>query len=493
MIYQDTKRFLKNHLKTPSIDYVWGDGDNQALIAFLHKRYSTNELQRYASELKEAFRDFFEPICKILINFAPEAGVKYKCIAYNVHPSVSKHLQALIAIIKDNEQYIQYPYEGKNDLICICSRIRRKINLEINDTSESINKRQLIKYAITKALELEKRDVVFYLKRKYLVKVFDTNLYLGAKREVEAPKKRNESVEKFNGYDELELQNHYDMLFEEYEIDEFLDVVVDDFFDQKMDLLALDANFFEKSAIRAIRDIFVEELLHYTDADEEYLTGFAGYVFRKHFEDVYLKIASVILDNLLQDINETRRFLNFYSGEVVMENGFKYQMPSLVKEDGDSWNIQSAISIVTNYLRAYNKKEDFLEEIDAIDEQLEELVESCDAYEAITTQIKQMKMDQLQNKSSLDRIKATKEVSNDSKVEALRQNLIQTQEEIRELESQQIEFQKCISQKNSLLAQRKKIEMSIKNVDQTITSYGNLYESILQSLAKALVQKKVKI
>ncbi len=506
MIYQDTKRFLKNHLKSPKFDYEWGVKDNLLFLKYLAGRYSSHDLDLAPAEVREAVRDFFEPLCKVIVNFSQDKGVTYKCFEYRVEPQDSKHLEKIIQIIQSNYKFIEYPYQGKNDLICLTGKIRRLINMEIYDSNESINKKKLIKYAITKALNLDTRDVVFYLKRKYLVKIFDKNLYLASHKNVEPPKQRDESVEKFNGFDENELQSHYQLLFDDIDLDEFLNMVISELFIQKINFAKIDTYFFEKYALRAIRDILASELTHYTDANREYLIGFAGYIFRKNFQQVYLKIASVVLEEIANDNKEALEFLKHYAGEIILLDGVKYKMPSLEKEDGTKWNVQSAIAISNMWIKTKQKIDTLLLALSDTDVKLGA---SSDIEVAIT------KMQETQNyliqemdtlNSEMEHKKFDRTVIKEFhghtdafqvELGAMRDKISQIDSEISEIDSSINEMtsqaKDAIFERKKLLALKMNMQKSISMLEQNLKVNNKLYQSIIVALANALTKKRVMV
>jgi hypothetical protein len=506
MIYQDTKRFLKNHLGSAKIDQEWGFRDNLALFNILESRYTQKELSLNTSEIKEAFRDFFEPVCKVVVDFSVEKGVAFKCFAYRVEPKESKHLRSLVNIIQTNHKYIEYPYQGKNDLICLLGGIRRRINQEIVDSHESINKKALIKQAIIQALELSDRDVVFYLKRKYLVKIFDKNLYLSSKENIAAPRKRDLTTEKFNGFDEEELESHYYMLFEDIDIDQFLDLVVSEFFVQKISFKTLDGTFFETQALRVIRDVFADELTNHTQENKEYLIGFAGYIFRRHFEDMFVKIAAQILQEIASDNKEAIEFLRYYSGEIILVDGVKYKIPSLEKEDGSRWNVQSAIAISNMWIKTKQKMDKMVVSLKDISEKIKPLAQTTEVLAQISEQKEQLKKELSiitqeieQRKYNTQLIKQFQSDSEEfarqmqqikAKESALKQkieDLNKTQEQITE------ESKSALTEKKKLELQAKNIQNSINGLEQNLKANSKLYESILSSLANALIKKKQRL
>ena len=175
MIYQYVKRYLKNTLEKPKMNFEWSPLDDVKFFNFIQQRYTLEEFSKEISEVKVAFKDFFEPVGKIVFRYKEENGIKFKIFPYRVKPQDSKHLTNIIKIINTNKKYIKYPYQGQDDQIVILGKIRREVNRELFDTEESVNVKELIRHAIKIALHLGQRDIVTQLKRKYLIKIFNKN------------------------------------------------------------------------------------------------------------------------------------------------------------------------------------------------------------------------------------------------------------------------------------------------------------------------------
>jgi len=226
MIYQDVKRYLKNTFNQPQIDFEWSTLDNIKFFSFIEARYTSEELSHETSEIKEAFKDFFEPVGKIVFRYKDDRGIKIKIFPYRIKPQDSKHLKNIIKIIHNNRKSIEYPYKEQNDQIAILGKIRREINQEIADSDESVHAKELIKHAIRVALDLKDGDIVTQLKRKFIVKIFSKNKVLEKEIQVDvvAPKERKGIQNRFNGYSPEEIETTYKELYikGDVKIEEFL-------------------------------------------------------------------------------------------------------------------------------------------------------------------------------------------------------------------------------------------------------------------------------
>ncbi|MDA7848184.1 hypothetical protein N8972_01710, partial [Sulfurospirillum sp.] len=125
MIYQDVKRFLKRYLNKPTQNYEWTGRDNFVFLDYIQSRYSDEQIDNDVMEVRQAFRDFFEPVGSLVVRFSRSTGIMYKIMPYSVKPEKSKHLKKLISIIQENRRSVEYPYNEKEDQIALLGKIRR--------------------------------------------------------------------------------------------------------------------------------------------------------------------------------------------------------------------------------------------------------------------------------------------------------------------------------------------------------------------------------
>ena len=213
MIYHYIRRYLKNVYEKPSLKIKWSQLDNIKFFHFIEDRYTMEEFRKELSEAKEAFRDFFEPIGTLLFRYKEDNGIAFKILPYSIEAKDSKYLSKLIHIIQNNRKAILYPYNNQNNQLAITGKIRRAINAEIYDIKESVNKKELIKYAIRKALDLSERDIVIQLKRIYLVKILQENQSLPKVVTKEKTELDKEKANRYNGYSQEQFEETYKKLF----------------------------------------------------------------------------------------------------------------------------------------------------------------------------------------------------------------------------------------------------------------------------------------
>jgi hypothetical protein len=377
MIYQDVKRYLKNTFNKPTIDFEWSVLKNIKLFAFLEARYTSEEISREVFEIKEAFKDFFEPVGKIIFRYKDEIGIHIKVFPYRVNPKDSKHLQHIITIIHHNRKSIEYPYRGQNDQIAILGKIRREVNREISDSDESVNSKELIKHAIRVALDLKDRDIVIQLKRKYIVKIFSKNRVLEkeVQEDISAPKERKGIQNRFNGYSPEEIEETYKDIFVkgDVKIEYFLKSVMRKIFLKKLNFNVISNDFYESKSLGIIQVAITKELTDYLSLEKDFITGVSGYLMRKHFQEIHEIMAIKLIECIYNKNANAKNFLLHYTGQIILSDNKKYKIPSLETEDGQKWNSGSLICICNLWMHTKRKRKTYEHKLSEINIRIDEL------------------------------------------------------------------------------------------------------------------------
>ena len=352
MLYQYVKRYLKKTFTEPQEDFNWDLLNNIHFSTYIEGRYSSSDIMRESSEVKEAFKDFLAPIGNVVFRYSEETGIKVKIFPYRVKPEDSKHLKKIIKIIQTNRKHIKYPYQHQNDQIAILGKIRREVNREVADTQESVNVRELIKYAIRVALDLGEKDVITQLKRKYIVKIFQKNSVLQAETDVEDPGKREGIQNRYNGYTAEQIEETYKEIFErgDIKIGYFLKSAMKAVFKDTLDFRKIDNRYYEEKALKIIHAGIAKELTNY-------ILGMTGYIMRRSFYQIHELMAIEIIERIYDKDTNANDFLIYYNGKTVLVDNQKYSIPSLETGDGRKWNNSSLIGICNLWMNTKKRKE----------------------------------------------------------------------------------------------------------------------------------------
>ena len=511
MIYQDVKRFLKRHLQRPSKELEWKEHDNFLLLNFIQSRYSDQQINNNTSEIRQAFKDFFEPIGNLVVRFKNDTGVHYKIFAYRVKPKDSKHLNTIIEIIRNNRRSIEYPYHDREDQMAILGKIRRHINAQIIETDEAVNKKELVRYAIKQALQLDERDVVIHLRKIYIVKLFKKNLHLNP--EAKDPKPINKDEKRFHGYNADDLSNHYNELISDLDIESFLDNVMALLFAGKLNFDEITNNYYEANVLTLIRYAIAEELKQYVSKNQDYLLGFAGYIFRNNFEAIHERIAIEIFEQVSIKNKNAETFLNYYSGTILVENGNRYAMPELSTPDGKRWNIASITATATMWLRTRHQEKKSVADFqnleaeyiqvatlyDTTSKQYEQQSEALDKYtqqlgimqNEIVHARKNFKLKEDGNLNKKETTQISKFVQqSQQKMITIEEKILKTEPMCRDLQN---EAKKLKIRYLDLKTRKQVIELDLRTLKKNLSINSDAFHSVLHSLVQALIQRKKRI
>lgn len=383
MIYQYARRYLKNNLKNPKYEDSWTSLNNLQFLSYIKKRYTNEEVTTEISEVREAFKDFFEPIGSIVFRYKEGVGVKLKVFPYRIEPKDSKHLTNIENIIHKNKSSIKYPYQNQNDQIAILGKIRRKINAEIIETDESINKKELVKYAIRIALKLADKDIVVQLKRKFIVKIFEQNTVLESEKDVKVPLKKEGIQNRYNGYTIEQIEETYKEIFDNSSTDikYFLKSVMKVVLTKELDFGVISNIYYEDNALRLIHAQIARELNKYVSLEQDYILGITGFLMREHFHKVHELMVLDILEKIFKQSVNAHKFILYYNGNTVLINNKKFQVPSLETEDGRRWNNTSLIGVCNVWMNNKTKLEKFKHRLMDSDGKIDDLNEALSHIE----------------------------------------------------------------------------------------------------------------
>ena len=334
MIYMNLKFYLRTNLKKASVDFKWTEDDNRKIFAHLNNHFSFEYLSkaRNRSEIKQAFIDFFEPIGYILFRLK-DNKIALKIFPYKIEPKDSKYSKILINIILANKNLVDFNYKGRSDQIVIQHKLRRNLYHYVDDiTDEQINKKELIKYVVKNALQLQDNDLVLNKKRKIFIKTLPNKVRKKILKDT--PSEAN----RYNGYSEDELKKLSDEYFDSDAIDSFLQLLSFELFKNIFLQKQINNSDYEKSIYSLIQNTIAEELSEFTDKDIEFRKGFAGYIFRINFIKVFTYISNEILKHVYLKDEYITSWLKYYDGSIIIDDKKRYISPELLNSAGQRLN-----------------------------------------------------------------------------------------------------------------------------------------------------------
>lgn len=501
MLISKLKTYLKTTLDTPSIDFKWSDEDNEKFFSYLNElvtleSISDKDIQKI---IKQAFKEYFEPVGYILFKMS-QTQLRVKIFPYKIEPKDSANLDAIIDIILENEDSIEYNYNNKEDLICLQKDLTLKLVHFVNRIdNEEINKKELLKYAVREAFELNENDIVIIKNNQIFVKLLDSS----SVREVKDEEK-NTIAGRYNGIQESELVSFYnDFFLKEVSVD-FFQIVAEQFVDIYMLDKKIDNFAYEKYVFSIIQSIITEQLTNSFDYNENFFKGFSGYIFRIHFKEVFGHIANLVLSEMISSNNYIIDFLKYYSLNIVVLDGQKYKVPEIEAENGLKWNVISMISVVKVYIKTKLSLEDIKDKKYQLIETLKSLlIDSLSPIEYnsnINKEIEKISQSLVHTTSKLDiYVDSLNTLKNDADKTVLRNNVEQVKKEIQVLKNEKTKLISKMIKKETLNKYndiKKEIDSLIRQErreERIIEQNKESYASIKNSLVKALSSKKVLI
>lgn len=408
------------------------------------------------------------------------------------------YLDDVIQLINDNEDLIQYSYKGKDNQLLMSKVLVDKIYTMIEkDKSAEIDKKDLLKLVIRQAFELSKNDVVVSKSGQIFIKTFDEK----TKQEVRE-KDVGTVAGRYNGFSEEELEDFHKEFFADEENKNFFELISKKFFQKYFTEEPINNEIYEKYVFSYIKQIIAEQLdSMYDDDNDSFFQGFAGYIFRIHFTEVFEYIADLMLYEIAINNNYIIKFLKYYSLNILVIGGKKYKVPSLETADGLRWNVVSMLSIAKVYTKSKRNLDQFKKEINKIHKEMSQFyVEGLSPneynaliFEKITQFEKEIQKQKLELEKNYDSLELSTDENEDRKI---RREITKIKSRIETMFNQKKEiFNSMISkakihQYTNLQKELESLQKEYKKEKKIISQNQKAYMSMRNSLVKALTEKK---
>ena len=272
------------------MDFNWSQEHNTDFFNHIEEEFSKDGFldEENIAEIEQAFKEYFEAVGYIVFELKDEC-IDLRVLPYETEPKDSVNLDDIIDIINENEDFIEYNYRGNENQILIKEELRDEIFDFASDIdNEEINKKELIKYSFRKALELDETDIIVVKKGSMFIKLLSK-----LKRKYVSKEGKSTLERRFNGIDEDELVSFYEEYFS-HDNKNFFTLVAKLFVDRYFIEEKIDNAEYEKNVFAYIHGIIIEQLVETFDHNKEFSKGFAGYIFRIHFQEVFTHISELI-------------------------------------------------------------------------------------------------------------------------------------------------------------------------------------------------------
>ena len=500
MLDQEIKFYLKTHVGKPSIDFRLSDEENDRLFAYLNENCETVDLDDPQSQLiiKQAFKEYLEPVGYILFKIINNK-IRLKVFPYKIEPKDSVNLPSLLEILKNNQDLIEYDYKGNKNQISLPKKLKEKLYNFINKiNNEEINKKELARFAVNEFLQLKDHDIVIIRDEHIFVKKLDDKY----KRKV-AENEKETIANRYNGINEDDFKVLYDDFFLEEESKNFFYYSAKMFVQTYLIEKKIDNQTYEKKVFALIQSIILEQLKEaYEDEDEDFFLGFSGYVFRKHFEEVFGHIANLILEEIAISNQYMMEFLKYYSLNIIVIDGRKYKVPELETEDGLKWNVISMLSIVKIYIKIKTSVEALKKEKEDINKKIRSLYigdkTPLEYQNIVNTEKERLTQKINEHGKKLERYLDSMDMIKDTtKKTRLQVEIYNIKDEIKKYREEKKKVTATavgkivITEYNNLRKDLDNITRQLHREEKILEQNKAAYMSIKDALAKALVSKKM--
>lgn len=399
-------------------------------------------------------------------------------------------------LIDANPKSVHHNYQGREDIVYIDEKLTKllvdHVLLSIDDSSSL---RDTIKLVVREVFELYESDMVFLKNDAIFIKLFDD-----AKVVKIEPQEQDSIKNRYNGIDVAELEFFYDNFFIK-DSDGFFQSVAKEFVGRYIIEKKITNMVYEKSVFPSVQMIISEFLMSRFDHSAEFMKGFAGFVFRKHFNEVFEHMA----DNILYEIGVSNRFviefLKYYALNAVVVDGKKYRVPAIEASGGMRWNVASMISVVKVYIKTQNSLSGVKSKKDRLQNSIALLmVDSMPPLEynnAIRATINNILQDYLDVSAELGEYqKELLAAKDEQKSKVLRSRIVVLQEELRDLDEERNMFEDKfvgkagIQKYNGFKKEMDGLKRLEKKEEQIIAQNRAAFVAMRHSLAKALMSKK---
>lgn len=478
---------------------------NNNFLCFLKKYFRDSFIDSNIITIQKFIVAHFYNIAEVKFEYDLENGRLFTLLPCDIKPKYESLLKPVINILNDNQNLIQYPYLDRNDQIAITDDLTKMIDLQISEYLEIEERKKLIRSATRRALDLNEKDIILFLKDKIVIKIFKKIDNLNP--QVSHPKKRDVSEYRYKGYNYEELEHYYNEFFSDFKIEKFLEELNIFLLKNEFDFGVINNTYFEKYSLSLINSVICKKLEDTIEEHNDFITGFAGFIFRRHFSDIFEKICKGLIEKILSNDENAKSFFGYYNGETVVLEGKRYLLPSIVSENGEKWNTSSAIvssnvwvnadktikiaqskfdfavekleKLIKMHTKALEKYETLIKKRDAVDEEIVILKEKLN---------QDMQSLKLEGEDSQKSENLKTKIKKDSALEEkLKQMMISfaplIQEAYQKVQEQEKE---CKKQKEIVDSLQKELEAINANLSKTIEKYNHF----LKSLVKAVTTKK---
>ena len=408
-----------------------------------------------------------------------------------------KHFDLIIKLLESNEDLIHYDYNKREDQILLHKGLIEKLLFLVEKIKpKNSDAKELVKLSIRKAFELSDSDILISKNGHYFIKFLDEN----AQTTVEE-KDKDTIANRYNGFSEEELKSFHREFFAEEENKDFFKSIAKEFTQKYFNERNVDNNDYEKNVFAYLHSITFDRLTDIYDDSDGFFKGFAGYVFRLHFKEVFENVADIILDEIATGNKNVIEFLKYYSLDVVVLNGSKYKVPSIKATASLNWNVGSMLLVAKTYTKAKRSalalQKSVLEDETEISKLYVNGRSPMEHHKSSLREQRKVETKLTDAYKKLEKYVNSLEASkNANEKEEIRVEIVEVKRDALNLKNQKESIlkrmvkQSVIQRYSHLQKELDSSTRQLKREKMTISQNRESYFSIRESLVKALISKK---
>ncbi len=237
-------------------------------------------------------------------------------------------------------------------LLSIPEETRERLLKGFIDKNLSMQKARMLTRLQTQPIfNLSERDIIFFLRERIWVRYYTP------------PGKVPEGRDKrYAGESQEELMSIYQSYFPNG-MWEDIESVIAEVLEEKLNFSFIDNATFNKTFIPVFRGMIEVLLIDSLSVEERgKIEGFTGFILRKYFDRILLYTAKNLLGFVENRDKNAETFIKYFSEDVIIDqNGNKVQKYAIVDFKQQKWNYISIYSILLQYkqakLRMHSQKE----------------------------------------------------------------------------------------------------------------------------------------
>jgi len=392
----------------------------------------------------------------------------------------------------------------QKDVLVVCSEIMDKLYVHTENLDITLT-RDLIKKSFRHSLELDLKDVIFFMSKKIVIKKF-----------IKKEKVKKEGINKrFGGLPPEELEKIKAQYFARsmwYQIEPKVYLLLEN----ELNFAIITNDFFISNYIKYFQALFVDIVSSTMQEEPQIVESFANFLLREHFDAMLLLIAKELARMASKREGDAEAFIRYYNGDTILTpDGKQFVKPSIIDEQNNNWNALTVMSMAMQFYQqqtkiksAENALEPYKQAIDTHDAQHEELKQNIEKLanekEEFEGSSKDFFKELEEDKKKLDTLKNENKKNPSTelneKINELSTRVKRSYKKEEEIFTQRKDIDNKISSLNTRVTNHKterktmfkKYENSKKKIDTLKEEFMPIekkYEIAMSALAKTISQK----